>query len=218
MKKTTAKQDAGRMISESRAALDEIVRQGARRMLQEALEHEVSEYLAMMGGKKDGDGRQEVVRNGFLPERELITGVGPLSIRKPRVRDREGKTRFSSWILPPLMRRVPSVDAIIPVLYLKGISTGDFSEALEAILGPQAAGLSATNIVRLKEGWKEEHETWAKRDLSDKRYVYWWADGIYFNIRLDAERPCLLILMGALEDGTKELVAVWDGYRESKAS
>ena len=206
------------MISESRAALDEIVRQGARRMLQEALEHEVSEYLAMMGGKKDGDGRQEVVRNGFLPERELITGVGPLSIRKPRVRDREGKTRFSSWILPPFMRRVPSVDALIPVLYLKGISTGDFSEALEAILGPQAAGLSATNIVRLKEGWREEYETWAKRDLSDRRYVYWWADGIYFNVRLDTERPCLLILMGALEDGTKELVAVWDGYRESKAS
>ena len=218
MKKTTAKRDAGRMISESRAALDEIVRQGARRMLQEALEHEVSEYLAMMGGKKDGDGRQEVVRNGFLPERELITGVGPLSIRKPRVRDREGKTRFSSWILPPFMRRVPSVDALIPVLYLKGISTGDFSEALEAILGPQAAGLSATNIVRLKEGWREEYETWAKRDLSDRRYVYWWADGIYFNVRLDTERPCLLILMGALEDGTKELVAVWDGYRESKAS
>ncbi len=210
MKKTTAKRDAGRMISESRAALDEIVRQGARRMLQEALEHEVSEYLAMMGGKKDGDGRQEVVRNGFLPERELITGVGPLSIRKPRVRDREGKTRFSSWILPLFMRRVPSVDALIPVLYLKGISRGDFSEALEAILGPQAAGLSATNIVRLKEGWKEEYETWARRDLSNRRYVYWWADGIYFNVRLDTERPCLLILMGALEDGTKELAAVWD--------
>jgi len=218
MKKTTAKRDEGRMISESRAAFDEIVRQGARRMLQEALEHEVAEYLAVMGGKKDGDGRQEVVRNGFLPERELITGVGPLSIRKPRVRDREGKTRFSSWILPPFMRRVPSVDALIPVLYLKGISTGDFSEALEAILGPQAAGLSATNIVRLKEGWREEYETWAKRDLSDRRYVYWWADGIYFNVRLDTERPCLLILMGALEDGTKELVAVWDGHRESKAS
>ena len=218
MEKTTAKRDAGRMISESRAALDEIVRPGARRMLQEALEHEVAEYLALMAGKKDGDGRQEVVRNGFLPERALITGVGPLSIRKPRVRDREGKTRFSSWILPPFMRRVPSVDALIPVLYLKGISTGDFSEALEAILGPQAAGLSATNIVRLKEGWREEYESWAKRDLSDRRYVYWWADGIYFNVRLDKERPCLLIIMGTLEDGTKELVAVWDGHRESKAS
>ncbi len=214
MGKTTVKRDAGRMISESRAALDEIVRQGARRMLQEALEHEVAEYLAMMAGKKDGNSRQQIVRNGFLPQRELITGVGPLGIRKPRVRDREGKTRFSSQILPPFMRRMPSVDVLIPVLYLKGISTGDFSEALEAILGPQAAGLSATNIVRLKE----EYETWAKRDLSDRRSVYWWADGIYFNVRLDTERPCLLIVMGAWEDGTKELVAVWDGHRESKAS
>jgi putative transposase len=218
MEKTTAKRDEGRMILESRAALDEIVRQEARRMLQEALEHEVAEYLAMMAGKKDGDGRQEIVRNGYLPGRELITGVGPLSIQKPRVRDRAKKDRFSSWILPPFMRRVPSIDALIPVLDLKGISTGDFSEALEVILGPPAAGLSATNIVRLKEGWKEEYETWAKRDLSDRRYVYWWADGIYFNVRLDTERPGLLIIRGTLEDGTKELVAVWDGHRESKAS
>jgi transposase-like protein len=134
------------------------------------------------------------------------------------VRDRKAKARFTSRILPPFLRRVPSVDALIPVLYLKGISTGDFSEALEAILGPQAAGLSATNIVRLKEGWKTEYEAWAARDLSTKSYVYWWADGIYFNVRLDPERPCLLVLMGALEDGTKELVAVWDGIRESKAS
>ena len=116
------------------------------------------------------------------------------------------------------MRRVPSIDALIPVLYLKGISTGDFSEALEAILGPKAAGLSATNIVRLKEGLKADYEAWAARDLSTKRFAYWWADGIYFNVRLDPERPCLLVLMGALEDGTKELVAVWDGIRESKAS
>jgi transposase-like protein len=206
------------MILESRVALDEIVRQGARRMLQEALENEVAEYLALTARRKTEAGRRDIVRNGHLPEREVISGAGPLPIRQPRVRDRSGKTRFSSWILPPFMRRVPSVDALIPVLYLKGISTGDFSEALEAILGPQAAGLSSTNIVRLKEGWKEEYEAWAGRDLSDKRYVYWWADGIYFNVRLDTERPCLLIIIGALEDRTKELVAVWDGIRESKAS
>lgn len=218
MEKITAKRDEGRMISESRASLDEIIRQGARRILQAALEHEVAEYLMMMAEKRDEGGRQEFVRNGYLPERDLITGVGPLSIRKPRVRDRDGKTRFSSRILPPFMRRVPSVDALIPVLYLKGISTGDFTEALEAILGPQAAGLSAANIVRLKEGWQTEYDSWAKRDLSDRRYVYWWADGIYFNVRLDKERPCLLIIMGTLEDGTKELVAVWDGQRESKLS
>jgi transposase-like protein len=113
---------------------------------------------------------------------------------------------------------VPSVDALIPVLYLKGISTGDFTEALEAILGPNAAGLSAANIVRLKEGWKTDYEVWTKRDLNGKRYVYWWADGIYFNVRLDPERPCLLVLVGTLEDRTKELVAVWDGIRESTES
>ena len=218
MDEHTGKADEGRMNSESRTALDELVRQGARRMLQEALEHEVTEYLAIMAHRRAEDGRREVVRNGHLPERDLITGAGPLPIRQPRVRDRKSKVRFTSRILPPFLRRVPSVDALIPVLYLKGISTGDFSEALEAILGPQAAGLSATNIVRLKEGWKTEYEAWAKRDLSTKSYVYWWADGIYFNVRLDPERPCLLVLMGALEDGTKELVAVWDGIRESKAS
>jgi len=120
--------------------------------------------------------------------------------------------------LPPYLRRVPSLDTLIPVLYLKGVSTGDFTEALEAILGPNAAGLSPTNIVRLKEGWKADYEAWTKRDLTGKRYVYWWADGIYFNVRLDPERPCLLVIMGTLEDGTKELVAVWDGIRESTAS
>jgi transposase-like protein len=206
------------MISESRTALDELVRQGARRMLQEALEAEVAEYVTRMVDRRSADGRREVVRNGHLPERELVTGVGPLAIRQPRVRDRRSASRFTSRILPPFLRRLPSVDALIPVLYLKGISTGDFSEALEAILGPQAAGLSATNIVRLKEGWKSEYEAWAARDLGTKRYVYMWADGIYFNVRLDPERPCLLVLMGALEDGTKELLAVWDGIRESKAS
>jgi putative transposase len=218
MRKTTAKADAGRMISESESALDRLIREGARKMLQTALDHEVAEYIERMKGRRTEDGLREIVRNGHSPERDIISGAGPLRIKQPRVRDRKMKTHFSSRILPPFMRRVPSVDALIPVLYLKGISTGDFSEALEAILGPNAAGLSATNIVRLKEGWKTEYETWVARDLSTKRYVYWWADGIYFNVRLDPERPCLLVLMGALEDGTKELLAVWDGIRESKAS
>ena len=162
--------------------------------------------------------REITVRNGHLPERDIISGAGPLRIRQQRVRGRDSGIRFTSCILPPFLRRVPSVDALIPVLYLKGISTSDFSEALEAILGPHAAGLSATNIVRLKEGWKAEYEAWARRDLTDKRYVYWWVDGIYFNVRLEPERPCMLVIMGALADGTKELVAVWDGIRESKAS
>jgi len=198
--------------------LDEIVREGARRMLQEALENEVAEYLARMSSVRTEDGCQAVVRNGFLPARDLVTGVGPVRIRQGRVRDQRRKLKFTSRILPPYLRRVPSIDALIPVLYLKGISTGDFTEALEAILGPNAAGLSATNIVRLKDGWQKDYEAWAGRDLRGKRYIYWWADGIYFNVRLDPERPCLLILMGALEDGTKELITVWDGIRESKES
>jgi len=218
MNKITGKAGERRMVSEAGSALDQLVREGARKMLQSALDNEVAEFIERMKDRRTEDGLREIVRNGHLPERDLLTGAGPLRIRQPRARDRRGEGRFTSRILPPFLRRVPSVDALIPVLYLKGISTGDFSEALEAILGPQAAGLSATNIVRLKEGWKMEYEAWAARDLSSKRYVYWWADGIYFNVRLDPERPCLLVLLGALEDGTKELVAVWDGIRESKAS
>ncbi len=187
-------------------------------MLRAALESEVEEYVAQFTNVVDTLGRRVVVRNGHLPERELVTGVGPVSVTQPRARDRSGQQKFTSKILPPFLRRLPSVDALIPVLYLKGISTGNFSEALSAILGPNAAGLSATNIVRLKEGWEKEYEAWSKRDLSGKRYVYLWADGIYFNVRLDKDRPCILVIMGATEDGAKELLAVWDGERESKAS
>lgn len=202
----------------ARSVLDEIVREGARRLLQAALEAEISEHLARFGNVVDTAGRKVVVRNGYLPERELVTGVGPLPIKQPRARDRSGQVRFSSKLLPPFMRRIPSIDALLPVLYLKGISTNDFSDALAAILGPDTPGLSAANIVRLKEGWEKEYRAWGERDLSDKRYVYWWADGLYFNIRLEPDRPCVLVLMGATEDGTKELIAVWDGERESKAS
>jgi len=207
-----------RVALDSRSALDTLLREGARTLLQSAIEAEVAEYLAAHRDARDEQGRQLVVRNGHLPERDLVTGVGPVRIEQPRVRDRREGKRFSSQLLPPFMRRVPSVDALIPVLYLKGISTGDFSEALEAILGPNATGLSSANIVRLKEGWQKDYETWAARDLSGKRYVYWWADGVYFNVRLEPDRPCMLVLMGTLEDGTKELVAVWDGQREGKES
>lgn len=207
-----------RVAQESRAGLEEYLREGARRLLQQAIEHEVEEHLRQHSHRLTQDGHKAVVRNGSLPEREIITGVGPLRVKQPRVRERGDGEPFYSKILPPFMRRTPSVDALIPVLYLKGVSTGDFGEALEAILGPNAAGLSATNIVRLKEGWMHEYEQWARRDLSGKRYVYLWADGIYFNVRLEPDRPCMLVLMGTLEDGTKELVAVWDGQRESKES
>ena len=187
-------------------------------MLQAALEAEIDEFIAQFANVVDTQGRRVVVRNGHQPERELITGVGPVTVERPRARDRSGQQKFTSKILPPFLRRLPSIDALIPALYLKGVSTGDFSEALEAILGPKAAGLSATNIVRLKEGWEEEYAEWSKRDLTGKRYVYMWADGLYFNVRLDKDRPCILVIMGATPEGTKEVVAVWDGERESKAS
>jgi len=163
------------------------------------------------------------VRNGYLPERTILSGIGPLAIRQPRVDDRElreakGGERFSSAILPRFMRRMPSVEALIPVLSLKGISTGDFGEALAAILGEGVKGLSTNTNTRLKEGWLEEHGNWGRRSLKDKEYVYLWADGIYINVRLDDERVCLLVLIGATREGKKELIAVSDGYRESKAS
>ena len=198
--------------------MEEVLREGARVMLQTAVENEVAEYVGRHVQVLDPGGKRLVVRNGHLPERDLVTGLGPVRIRQPRVHDRRPGEKFTSKILPPFMRRVPSLDALIPCLYLKGISTGDFAEALEAILGPQAKGLSATNIVRLKEVWKQDYEAWRKRDLSGKAYVYLWADGVHFNVRLDDERSCILVLIAATEDGRKELLAVHDGYRESKLS
>lgn len=199
-------------------ALEEILREGARKLLAQAIENEVSEYIEMNRDEKDSQNRQLVIRNGYLPERKIQTGLGPISLRQARIRDKREGERFTSAILPPYLRRVPSVESVIPTLYLKGISTGDFQEALEAILGKNAKGLSPTNIVRLKKSWEEEYINWNKRDLSGKRYVYIWVDGIYFNVRLQPDRPCLLVIIGALPDGTKELVAIHDGYRESKLS
>lgn len=207
-------------IAEGQLGLEKILRQGAQRMLQQAIENEVEEFVAAHVASRTDSNRQAVVRNGSLPARQILTGLGALEVRQPRVRDQrtEGKITFNSSLLPRYLRRVPSLDALIPALYLRGISTGDFTEALESILGPNAVGLSAANIVRLKEGWEAEYEQWTCRDLSAKRYVYWWADGVYFNVRLEDQRRCILVLMGALADGTKELIAVIDGERESKLS
>jgi len=206
------------LMEEGRRGLEEILREGARRLLQQAIETEVATYIEERTGYRDDRGHREVVRNGTLPERSLVTGVGQIRIKQPRVHDRRRGHRFSSSILPPYMRRVPSIDALIPALYLKGVSTGDFSEALESILGKEASGLSATNVVRLKEIWKKEYKEWSERDLTGKEYVYIWADGIYFNVRLDDERSCILVVMGATASGKKELIAILDGYRESKLS
>jgi putative transposase len=205
---------------EPNGVLEELARKGARQMLAKAMEAEVAEFVEKHSGMRDEEGRHSVVRNGYLPERKLVTGIGPLKIRQPRVDDRalDPNERFSSQILPRYLRRVPSVDNLIPILYLKGVSSGDMSEALASILGPGAAGLSATSVVRLKTLWEQDYAAWCARDFELKRYVYFWVDGIHFNVRLDEERSCILVIMGANESGKKELLAVSDGYAESKAS
>ena len=208
---------------EARSVLDDLARQGAQRMLKEALEVEVQEFVARHEHVVDEEGRRQVVRNGFLPQREVLTGAGSLEVRQPRVRDKRGQehpeaVNFTSSILPKYLRRSRNMNELIPWLYLRGISTGQFQEALEALVGPDAKGLSASVVTRLTTKWTEEHETWSRRDLSGKEYVYLWADGIYFNIRLEEDRQCILVLMGATKHGEKELIGILDGYRESEQS
>lgn len=201
--------------------LTEVCRTGARQMLAQAIEAEVAAYLDSRGELRDEAGRQQVVRNGRLPRRTILTGVGPVEVQQPRVQDRRPaaeREKFSSAILPPYLRKTKSLEELIPWLYLKGVSTGDFSEALAALVGPQAKGLSAATVTRLKAVWQQEYEAWNKRSLADKRYVYVWADGVYFNIRLEEDRQCILVLMGATADGQKEVIALSDGYRESEES
>ena len=216
---------AFRAAFDGRSPLDELVLRGARQMLQAALESEVQTFLDQYAMKVDDQGRRLIVRNGALPAREILTGAGPLEISQPRVRDKSSgpatRVRFRSSILPAYLRKSKSIEELIPWLYLKGISTGDFSEALQALVGPAAQGLSANVIVRLKESWSQEYDLWMKRDLSGKQYVYVWADGIHAQIRLEGEpnsKQCLLVLMGATADGVKELISVQDGYRESEQS
>ena len=205
----------------ARDALTEILRQGARKMLAQTIEAEVDDWIAGHAHLKNDAGHRQVVRNGHLPERELVTGVGPIKVKQPRVLDRRSKDEaepFSSKVLPPYLRKTKNVEELIPWLYLKGISTGDFTEALVPLLGPQATGLSASTVVRLKAAWEEEFATWNKRSLEGKEYVYVWADGVHFNIRLEEDRQCILVLMGATSDGKKELIGVLDGFRESEQS
>ena len=208
-----------------RSPLDELVRHGAQQMLQTAVEAEIDEFLAMHSERRDARGNRLVVRNGYKPARELLTGAGRLEVEQPRVRDnsseKERRVQFSSKILPPYLRRSKALDELIPWLYLKGISTGDFTEALQALVGEDAPALSPNVVVRLTGQWSQEYDTWSRRDLSDRQYAYVWADGIHVNIRLENEanqRQCLLVLMGATADGQKELIAVVDGYRESEQS
>jgi transposase-like protein len=202
--------------------IDDILRDGARRALQSAIEREVEEYIERNKPHVDDQGRRLVVRNGHHPARKILSGNGPIEVRQPRVNDKRvdeqgNRFRFTSRILPPYLRKTRAMEELVPWLYLKGISTSDFPEAL-ACLGHDGSGLSPTTIVRLKEVWQGEYEDFSRRSLQGKRYVYVWADGIYFNIRLGDDRPCVLVLMGALEDGTKELIAMVDGQRESEQS
>ena len=205
----------------SQDVLTSILRDGAQRLLTQAIELEVAEWIEAHCHLQNTAGHRQVVRNGHLPKRTLLTGVGPVEVQQPRVLDRRGADEaepFSSKILPPYLRKTKSLEELVPWLYLKGISTGDFSEALAALVGPAAKGLSASTITRLKEVWQGEFQQWSQRPLKGKEYVYVWADGVHFNIRLEEDRQCILVLMGATADGRKELIAITDGYRESEQS
>ena len=206
----------------ARDMLTEVLKQGAQRMLAVAIQAEADEWIESRKQFTDENGCQQVVRNGYLPERKITTGVGEIKVRQPRVRDRrdaEDREKFSSKILPPYLRKTKSVEEMIPWLYLKGISTGGFQEALQSLLGEGAKGLSASTITRLKGVWEEEYKEWSKRSLENKEYVYIWADGVHFNVRLEEDgKQCILVLIGATKQGEKELIAINDGYRESEQS
>ena len=203
-------------------ALTAVLRQGARRLLTQAVEAEIASFLETHADKLTENGHRRLVRHGHLPEREIATGIGLVSVCQPRVRDRglrrEERIRFSPSILPPYARRSKSLDVLIPLLHLKGISTGDFAEALAALVGSDSGSLSASTITRLKEVWTDEHARWLERDLSAKHYVYLWVDGIHVQARLEDEAQCILVIIGATSDGKKELVGLADGVRESALS
>ena len=200
-------------------SLTDLLLTGAKQLLFAAVGAELDDLLFEFKELKSEDGRQAVVRNGYLPEREILTGIGPVEVKVPKVRDRsKSGIKFNSKLLPPYLRRSKSLEETLPWLYLKGISTGDFSEALQSLVGEGTKGLSASVISRLNSKWETEHEDWAKRDLSKKRYVYFWADGIYFNVRMEESRQCILVIIGVTEYGKKEFVAIEDGYRESEQS
>ena len=202
----------------ARQSLDELVRAGAQRMLEVALETEVAAYVEQHSQARDGRGHAMVVRNGRAQERCVATGAGVLQIRAPRVNDRRSGERFTSAFLPPYMRKSPRLEEALPVLYLRGLSSGDVGPGLESLLGPSARGFSATTITRLKEAWKEEYRLWRKRDLSGQTYAYIWADGVNFPVRLETDNLKCLVLVGVTGDGQKEIIAIEEGYRESEES
>ena len=202
-----------------RDELTEVLRRGARELVAQAVEAELAELLAGYADRRLSDGRSAVVRNGYQPEREIVTGIGSVPVRIPRIRSRDGApVTFRSALVPPYVRRSRSLDAAIPWLYLKGVAAGEMSEALAALVGPDAKGLSPNVVSRLKREWEEEHRAWSRRDLSGDRWVYLWADGIYSGLRRTSERLCVLVIIGVNERGEKHLLAVEDGVRESTQS
>ena len=209
-------------VSSSRDVLTEILREGAQRMLSTAIEAEVAEWISSHEHLVDASGRRQVVRNGRLPQRSITTGVGQIEIEQPRVHDRRPpgeREKFSSQLLPPYLRKTKSIEELIPWLYLKGVSTGGFGEALQSLLGAESPGLSASTITRLKGVWEAEYGDWNRRSLEGRQYVYLWADGVHFNIRLGEDgQCCMLVLMGVTPAGKKELIAIHDGFRESEQS
>jgi len=199
--------------------LTDLLRTGARQLIAQAVEAELDAFLQQFSTCTDACGRRQVVRNGYLPERNIQTGIGSVSVSVPKVRDKRGEgAKFNSRLLPPYLRKTKSIEEMLPWLYLKGISTGDFQEALQALLGVEAKGLSSATISRCKRLWETEHEQWNRRRFENKRYVYIWADGVYFNIRSDDAKQCILVIIGVTEQGRKEFVAIEDGYRESEQS
>ncbi|MCP3880847.1 MAG: IS256 family transposase [Sulfitobacter sp.] len=210
--------DACNELEEASAVdLDELCRMAAQQMLATALLAERQAYLDAHADHVDATGKRVVVANGYARQRDVVTGAGPVTVEAPRVNDKRDGEKFSSGILPAYMRRSPKVTEVLPVLYLRGLSTGDFAPALAGFLGSDA-GLSPSTISRLTEAWQAEHGDWAERDLSDRDYVYWWADGVHFNVRLEQDRLCCLVIVGVRPDGSKELIALADGYREDTES
>ena len=207
-------------LAEIGLGLEDLIRRGARDVIQQAVEAELAQLLEHYENVKTLAGQRAVVRNGYLPKREVLTAVGPVPVQVPKVRDRSGSgVKFNSALLPPYVRRSARVSAALPWLYLKGISTGDMSEALKVLVGEDAKGLSPNVVSRLKVEWAAEHARWNKRDLSTARYVYWWVDGIHTGLRAEgSEGQCLLVIIGVTPDGRKERVAIDDGLRESKES
>ncbi|WP_445366618.1 IS256 family transposase [Methylomonas sp. BW4-1] len=200
-------------------ALTDLLRSGARALIQQAVEAELQAFLNDYRNVTDLQGRRTVVRNGYLPEREIVTGVGNVAVKVPKVRDRSGGgIKFNSSLVPPYVRKAKRVEAALPWLYLRGISTGDMQDALSVLLGAEAKGLSPAVVSRLKAQWADDYQAWHRRDLSNERYVYVWADGIYSTLRGEDDRLCLLVIIGVNERGEKRLLALSDGYRESKAS